>query len=90
METIEQILGDRSMLVKYLNRNTLFLATGDRPDAPVNEGSELTIHILDSVTGRHLFRHVHQVLQIDISMQCAREVRARVCNYVFLCVCVCL
>eukprot|EP00873_Tetraselmis_striata_P009215 jgi/Tetstr1/429479/TSEL_019386.t1 len=55
-----KVLGDRTMLVKYLNRNTLFLATGPKLSAAAHEASELTVHIIDTVTGRHHFRQVHK------------------------------
>eukprot|EP00192_Tetraselmis_astigmatica_P002112 CAMPEP_0117674976 /NCGR_PEP_ID=MMETSP0804-20121206/15346_1 /TAXON_ID=1074897 /ORGANISM="Tetraselmis astigmatica, Strain CCMP880" /LENGTH=1011 /DNA_ID=CAMNT_0005483923 /DNA_START=47 /DNA_END=3082 /DNA_ORIENTATION=- len=55
-----KVLGDRSMLVKYLNPNTIFMATSSAPSSFSNEGSELEIHIIDTVTGRHLFRQVHK------------------------------
>lgn len=55
-----QVLGDRSLKYKYLNPNTLFIATGspagvdaDGDDAP------LTAHIIDAVTGRMLHRQSH-------------------------------
>lgn len=53
-----QVLGDRSMLVKYLNPNTVFVATGHGSEP---ETSGMVIHIIDTVTGRHLFRQLHKV-----------------------------
>ena len=58
-----QVLGDRSLKLKYLNRNTLFLATGTPPDGPATgtRASRVTAHLLDTVTGRVLFSQVHEV-----------------------------
>jgi hypothetical protein len=48
------------MLVKYLNPNTAFLATS--AGSPLEaEGKELTIRVIDTVTGRHLFHQRHEV-----------------------------
>ena len=55
-----QVLGDRSMLVKYLNPNTVFVATSSGSAFGAG-GNEVTVHIIDTVTGRHLFRQRHEV-----------------------------
>ena len=47
--------------MKYLNPNTVFVATSSGPSSFSDEGSELVVHIIDTVTGRHLFRQVHKV-----------------------------
>jgi hypothetical protein len=48
-----RILGDRSVLYKYLNPNTLFVATVPG-DLPVGAESHLTAHVIDTVSQRHL------------------------------------
>ena len=45
------MLGDRSLKLKHLNANTLFVASGD--------GRALTASLLDTVTGRFLHRQIH-------------------------------
>lgn len=45
------MLGDRSLKLKHLNPNTLFVSTGD--------GRTLTASLLDTVTGRFLHRQAH-------------------------------
>ncbi|KAK9825151.1 hypothetical protein WJX81_005905 [Elliptochloris bilobata] len=46
-----KVLGDRSLKLKHLNPNTLFVATGD--------GRTLTASLLDTVSGRFLHRQLH-------------------------------
>ncbi|KAK9811605.1 hypothetical protein WJX72_006834 [[Myrmecia] bisecta] len=59
-----KILGDYSLKIKYMNPNTLFVATGPPDGVPTAElpleAVRLTVHILDTVTGRPLFRQTHQ------------------------------
>ena len=57
------MLGDRSLKLKYLNRNTLFLATGTPPGGPAAgaRASRVTAHLLDTVTGRVLYSQTHEV-----------------------------
>lgn len=59
---VAQVLGDRSLKVKHLNRHALLVASGAHPGAVVDP-QELQLHVelLDAVTGRPLFRQVHQV-----------------------------
>lgn len=45
------MLGDRSLKLKHLNPNTLFVATGD--------GRTLSANLLDTVSGRFLHRQQH-------------------------------
>ena len=45
------MLGDRSLKLKHLNPNTLFVATGD--------GRTLSASLLDTVSGRFLHRQQH-------------------------------
>ncbi len=57
------MLGDRSLKLKYLNPNTLFVATGSVPGqtSPGSASSHVTAHIFDTVTGRLLFSQTHEV-----------------------------
>ena len=54
-----QVLGDRSLKLKYLNPNTMFLATGSSPTQPGK--AHITAHIFDTITGRLLFSQTHEV-----------------------------
>ena len=60
-----QVLGDRSLKFKYLNPNTLFVAVGPPDGVPSAalppDALQLTVSIIDTVTGRPLFRQTHQV-----------------------------
>ena len=62
-----QVLGDRSLKVKHLTPHALLVASGAAPDSSPN-GDPNTLHlhveILDAVTGRALFRQVHQVSEM--------------------------
>ena len=53
-----QVLGDRSLKLKYLNPNTMFLATGSSP-AQLGK-AHITAHIFDTITGRLLFSQTHE------------------------------
>jgi hypothetical protein len=52
------VLGDRSILYKYLNPNTLLVALGDSLDADDDAPPALSVLLLDSVTGRVLHSQV--------------------------------
>eukprot|EP00951_Prasinocladus_malaysianus_P023556 scaffold200866_cov40-Prasinocladus_malaysianus.AAC.1 len=67
-----QVLGDRSMMVKYLNRNTLFVAVGSSNS--MDEDSELTVHVIDTASGRHLFRQTHKARPPSIDFCAQRSV----------------
>ena len=56
-----QVLGDRSLKLKYLNPNVILVAIGAAEDMVNQAGSVLTILIVDTVTGRVLHRQTHQV-----------------------------
>lgn len=57
-----QVLGDRSLKVKHLNRHALLVASGAAPADAIAPGDlQLHVEILDAVSGRPLFRQVHQV-----------------------------
>ena len=56
---LAQVLGDRSLKLKYLNPNTMFLATGSSPAHPGK--AHITAHIFDTITGRLLFSQTHEV-----------------------------
>ncbi len=60
-----QILGNKSLKIKYLNPSTVFIATGP-PEGLLTEGLEsssvsLTVQIVDTVTGAPIHRQVHKV-----------------------------
>lgn len=56
------MLGDRSLKVKHLNRHALLVASGAAPGvAEPPERLQLHVDVLDAVSGRPLFRQVHQV-----------------------------
>lgn len=54
-----QVLGDRRLKLKYLNPNTMFLATGSTPETPGR--AHITAYIFDTITGRLLFSQTHEV-----------------------------
>ncbi|GMH35035.1 hypothetical protein BSKO_02903 [Bryopsis sp. KO-2023] len=55
-----KVLGDRTLKFKYLNPNTVMIASGLADgSSSVAEDSELSIHIIDTVTGRILHRQIH-------------------------------
>ncbi|GIL85172.1 hypothetical protein Vretifemale_13572 [Volvox reticuliferus] len=62
-----KVLSDRSIKYKYLNPNLLFVATGIANGMPLdsvaagvdNLSNEVTVHLLDTVTGRILHRQSH-------------------------------
>ncbi len=55
------MLGDRSLKLKYLNPNTLFVATGTQPGQADGTERHITAHIFDTVTGQLLFSQAHEV-----------------------------
>lgn len=59
-----QVLGDRTLKYKYLNPNTLFVASGvENGQSSISVDSDevdLSVHIVDTVTGRILYRQIHQ------------------------------
>ncbi|GLI60547.1 hypothetical protein VaNZ11_002704 [Volvox africanus] len=62
-----KVLSDRSIKYKYLNPNLLFVATGIANGVPSDSvaagvdslSEEVTVHLLDTVTGRILHRQSH-------------------------------
>jgi hypothetical protein len=56
-----QVLGDRSLKLKYLNPNTLFVATGTLPGQHKAGDCHITAHVIDTVTGHVLFSQTHEV-----------------------------
>jgi hypothetical protein len=61
-----QVLGDKSMQIKYLNPNVLFVAAGVPDGSPLLPGSpppQLRIELLDTVSGRVLSSFIHKVTQ---------------------------
>jgi hypothetical protein len=65
-----RILGDHTMLYKYLNRNTLFVATC--PLGAPGVEPHITVALLDTVSGRVLYRVRHQGAQapVQVSRAC--------------------
>ena len=60
-----QVLGNKDMKIKYLNPNTLFVASGMPDGAPLPPGApepQLRAELLDTVTGRVLASFLHKVL----------------------------
>ena len=60
-----QILGNKSLKIKYLSPSTVFVATG-APQGQLTEDLDtsslaLTIHIVDTVTGAPIFSQIHKV-----------------------------
>mmetsp|Transcript_70430 Transcript_70430/g.223153 ORF Transcript_70430/g.223153 Transcript_70430/m.223153 type:complete len:981 (-) Transcript_70430:53-2995(-) len=62
VNTHVKTLGDRSVMFMYINPNTLFVATGEppRPEERANPDSSVKAYIIDTVTGRVLYRVAHQ------------------------------
>jgi hypothetical protein len=58
--TPAKVLGDRSLKIKYINRNSVFVATGppDGTSSQALDSSEvqLTVQVVDTVTGRPIYR----------------------------------
>lgn len=60
-----QILGNKSLKIKYLNPSTVFIATGP-PSGMLSEDLDsssimLTVQIVDTVTGAPIYRQIHKV-----------------------------
>lgn len=63
LQSSAKVLGDRSLKVKHLNRHVVLLASGSTPGRPSPAGEappQLAIELVDSVTGKFLFRQTHQ------------------------------
>lgn len=60
-----QVLGNRSLKIKYLNPSTVFVASGPAPgllSEDLDSSSiRLTVQIVDTVTGAPIHRQVHKV-----------------------------
>ncbi len=66
-----QILGNKSLKIKYLNPSTVFIATGP-PEGLLTEDLEassiaLTVQIVDTVTGAPVHRQVHKASHALVS-----------------------
>ena len=64
MLVVLQILGNKSLKIKYLNPSTVFIATGP-PAGLLSEdldssGIMLTVQIVDTVTGAPIHRQIHK------------------------------
>ena len=65
MVVVLQILGNKSLKIKYLNPSTVFIASGP-PAGRLSEDIDsssimLTVQIVDTVTGAPIYRQVHKV-----------------------------
>ena len=80
-----QILGNKSLKIKYLNPSTVFVATGP-PEGLLTEDLDpnsiaLTVHVVDTVTGAPIYSQTHKVgcaltarlLMIDCALQCCKH-----------------
>eukprot|EP00210_Caulerpa_lentillifera_P003252 g3104.t1 len=54
-----KVLGDRSLLFKYLNPNTALIVTGGVDPTTEFEDSDLEAFLVDTITGRVLYRQMH-------------------------------
>jgi hypothetical protein len=66
--SLMQILGNKSLKIKYLNPSTVFIATGP-PEGLLTEDLEpssiaLTVQIVDTVTGAPVHRQVHKASHV--------------------------
>ena len=57
-----QVLGNRDMRLKYLNRNTIFAVSGTQQDGIHTMESLLTAQLIDTVTGQVLYSQSLQVV----------------------------
>lgn len=60
-----QILGNKSLKIKYLNPSTVFVASGP-PEGLLTEDLDpnslaLTVHLVDTVTGAPIYSQTHKV-----------------------------
>jgi hypothetical protein len=66
-----RILGDHTMLYKYLNRNTLFIATAPPDYLAAGAEPHITVALVDTVSGRVLYRVRHQGAQAPVQVRAA-------------------
>lgn len=55
-----KVLGDRSLLFKYLNPNTALIVAGGVHSNAEFEDSDLEAFLIDTITGRVLYRQIHE------------------------------
>lgn len=63
--SIGRVLGDRSVLYKYLNPNTIVVAVGDE------NSSSLTVYLLDTVSGQVLSSSTYSGVDLGKPVECA-------------------
>ena len=73
-----QVLGNKSLKMKYLNPNSVFVASGP-PEGLLSEDLEpssilLTVQIVDTVTGAPIHRQVHKVSNLTSQLYCRATV----------------
>lgn len=63
-----QVLGNRSMKLKYLNPNVLFVASGqsESEQAAAAIDSTLTVQLIDTITGQVVYRQTLEVGTVDL------------------------
>ena len=65
-----QILGDRSLKLKYLNPNLAFVVSGPAAGTSAGaSGGAITVTFLDTITGQIIYRQVHEVVDEPDSVQ---------------------
>ncbi|KAK7914624.1 ER membrane protein complex subunit 1 [Apiospora marii] len=73
--SVGRVLGDRSVLYKYLNPNTLVVAA-------IDEGSStMTLYLLDSVSGEVLTSSVHRGVDPNKDISCAISENWFACSF---------
>ena len=73
--SIGRVLGDRSVLYKYLNPNTIVVATGNLAT------SLLTVYLLDTISGQVLTSATHNGVDVSKPVECAISENWFVCTY---------
>lgn len=61
--SLVKVLGDHSVLYRYLNPNIIFVATSSFPTS-LSKNPALNIHLVDSVTGEVLYSQTHLAAQV--------------------------
>jgi ER membrane protein complex subunit 1 len=75
ISSIGRVLGDRRVKYKYLNPNTLVLATADKA------GQTLTVHLLDTVSGEILSSSTYSGVDASKGVDCALAENFFLCTF---------
>lgn len=75
ISSIGRVLGDRQVKYKYLNPNTLVLATADKV------GQVLTVHLLDTVSGAILTSSTYTGVDASKGVDCALAENFFLCTF---------